>query len=238
MWVGRHPFMSAAQAPNDLIEQDEPSMSRRNDPDERERKRLHVLEIAAGEFARLGFDGANINTISERAGFGKGTVYLYAASKEQLFLDVLREIGRQTRLALDESLAASAGAPVPDRLRAIAEAFAALTDAHPDFVRLQASALFGVNRRFQAEMAQVLREVVRTLAREFSGEQARRTIRRIDPEALAVLLVGALQTFALLPDVLGMGGGSVQTRIDALVEMLWRGLAPGGEREARDESPT
>src|SRR5579859_1946364 len=34
-------------------------MSRRNDPDERERKRLHILEVAAGEFARLGFDGAS-----------------------------------------------------------------------------------------------------------------------------------------------------------------------------------
>lgn len=207
-------------------------MSRRNDPDERERKRLHILEVAAGEFARLGFDGANINTISERAGFGKGTVYLYTASKEQLFLEVLREIGRQTRLALDESLAASAGAPVPERLRAIAEMFAALTETHPDFVRLQASALFGVNRRFQAEMAQVLREVVLTLARELADEQARGTMRRVDVDALAVLLVGALQTFALLPDVLRVGEGPARARIDTLVELLWSGLAPS-ERAAR-----
>lgn len=201
-------------------------MSRRNDPDERERKRLHILEVAAGEFARLGFDGANINTISERAGFGKGTVYLYTASKEQLFLDVLREIGRQTRAALDESLEASSGAPVPERLRTIAEAFAALAARHPDFVRLQASALFGVNRRFQVEMAQVLRETVLTLARSFAEEQRRGAMRPVDADALAVLLVGSLQTFALLPDALGMGGGLPRAHIDALVEVLWCGLAP------------
>ena len=68
-------------------------MTRRRDAQERERKRLRLLDIAASEFARVGFDQANINTISERAGFGKGTVYLYTASKEQLFLDVLQEIG-------------------------------------------------------------------------------------------------------------------------------------------------
>lgn len=202
-------------------------MSRRHDPDERERKRLRILEVAAGEFARLGFDGANINTISERAGLGKGTVYLYVASKEQLFLDVLREIGQQTRLALSESLDASAGAPVPDRLRAVAETFAALAAAHPDFVRLQASALFGVNRRFQEEMAEMLRAVVLALAHELSEEQKRGAMRQVDAESLAVLLVGALQTFALLPDVLRIGERSTHARIDALVEMLWVGLVPG-----------
>lgn len=211
-------------------------MSRRSDPDEHERKRLHILEVAAGEFARLGFDGANINTISERAGFGKGTVYLYTASKEQLFLDVLREIGRQTRSALDESLAASSGAPVPERLRTIAEAFAELAARHPDFVRLQASALFGVNRRFQVEMAQVLREAVLTLAHGFEEEQRQGAMRRVDADALAVLLVGSLQTFALLPDVLGMGGGSPRARIDALVEVLWGGLAPRRLLAAEDRT--
>lgn len=207
-------------------------MSRRNDPDERERKRLHILEVAAGEFARLGFAEANINTISERAGFGKGTVYLYTASKEQLFLDVLHEIGWQTRAALDERLRATEHLPVPHRLRAIATAFAELAERHPDFVRLQASALFGVNRRFQAEMAWVLREAVLTLARCFTQEQERVAMRPVDAEALAVLVMGSLQTFALLPDALDMGGTAPHEHIDTLVEVLWNGLAPAHRGES------
>ena len=211
-------------------------MSRRNDPDERERKRLHILEVAAGEFARLGFDGANINTISERAGFGKGTVYLYTASKEQLFLDVLHEIGRQTRAALDESLSTSAGMPAPLRLRAIATAFAAQAERYPDFVRLQASALFGVNRRFQAEMARVLREAVVTLARCFAEEQKQGAMRPVDAETLAVLVMGSLQTFALLPGVLDLGGTAPHAHIDTLVEVLWNGLASAHQRELHGSS--
>lgn len=201
-------------------------MSRRSDPDERERKRLHLLEVAAGEFARLGFDGANINTISELAGFGKGTVYLYAASKEELFLDVLREIGAQTRAALEESLDANAEAPVPARLHALAEAFAELAAAHPDFMRLQASSLFGVNRRFQDTAAALLREVVVELARGFARDAARGALRPVDPESLAVLLIGILQTFALLPDVLGLAANTTPERIEMVVDTLWRGLAP------------
>lgn len=204
-------------------------MSRRNDPDERERKRLHLLEVAAGEFARLGFDGANINTISELAGFGKGTVYLYAASKEELFLDVLREIGTQTRTALEASLDASAGTPVPDRLRAMAEAYAGLAGEHPDFIRLQASALFGVNRRFQDTAAALLREAVVALARSFARDTRRGALRPVDAESLAVLIIGILQTFALLPDVLGLATNSTPERIGMVVDTLWRGLAPVDE---------
>lgn len=201
-------------------------MSRRVDPDERERKRLHILEVAAGEFARLGFDGANINTISERAGFGKGTVYLYAASKEHLFLDVITEIGVQTQSAVRESLEDSAGASAETRLRSLAEAFIRLADEHPDFVRLQASALFGVNRRFQDVAASVLREVVGELSRTIADEQAAEHLRRVSPEALAVLLLGTLQTFALLPDVLGYAATGPQARVATIVDLLWRGLAP------------
>jgi AcrR family transcriptional regulator len=202
-------------------------MSRRNTPDERERKRLHLLEVAAGEFARLGFDGANINTISELAGFGKGTVYLYAASKEELFLDVLREIGTQTRSALEESLDASAGAPVPQRLHALAEAFAGLAAEHPDFMRLQASSLFGVNRRFQDTAASLLREVVVELASSLRRDTERGALRQVDAESLAVLLIGILQTFALLPDALGLAASATPDRVSMVVDTLWRGLVPG-----------
>ncbi len=203
-------------------------MGRKVTADERERKRLHILEVAAGEFAREGFERANINTISELAGLGKGTVYLYAASKEQLFLDVLREIGAQMRAALTDTLATPPSRDVLERLHAVAEAFAQLAEEHPDFVRLQASALFGVNRRFQHTAADVLRDIANQLARSFAEDQARHMLRRVAPEALALLLLGTLQTFALLPEALGLDIADARTRTDALVDLLWRGLAPEG----------
>lgn len=209
-------------------------MSRRANPDERERKRLHILEVAAGEFARRGFDGANINTISERAGFGKGTVYLYAASKEELFLDVLREIGTQTRNALEERLTETHDLSMPVRLRALAEAFTELAREHPDFVHLQTSALFGVNRRFQDEAAAVWRAISAEIARYFDAEQQRGEMRPVAADGLAVLLLGTLQTFSMLPDVLGYGTAEMEARIDLLVDIFWRGLAPSSEYAPRE----
>lgn len=51
-----------------------------------------LLEAATEEFAREGFNGANINRISSNAGFAKGTIYNYFDSKRALMLALIDEI--------------------------------------------------------------------------------------------------------------------------------------------------
>jgi AcrR family transcriptional regulator len=51
--------------------------------------RRRLLEAATAEFAREGYDGANINRISRTAGFAKGTVYNYFPSKRALMLELI-----------------------------------------------------------------------------------------------------------------------------------------------------
>jgi AcrR family transcriptional regulator len=58
------------------------------------RTRRLLLEAAAEEFARHGYVGANINRISQAAGFAKGTIYNYFPSKRALIyslIDVIAE---------------------------------------------------------------------------------------------------------------------------------------------------
>lgn len=56
-------------------------------------KRECVLLEAAKMFARFGFRKTSIDDIAKEAGVGKGTVYLAASSKEELFYQVLhREV--------------------------------------------------------------------------------------------------------------------------------------------------
>jgi len=53
--------------------------------------RRALLDAAARAFAAHGYHDTNINTVSEAAGFAKGTVYSYFASKQELLDDLLRE---------------------------------------------------------------------------------------------------------------------------------------------------
>src|ERR1051326_8440447 len=71
----------------------------------REATRARIIGVAASEFARLGFDQANINVIAELAGIGKGTIYLYFENKRDLFLAMLRSIANTQLSAIRAALA-------------------------------------------------------------------------------------------------------------------------------------
>ena len=57
--------------------------------------RQTLLDTAAEEFARQGYDQANINIISTKAGFAKGTIYNYFPSKQALMLAVIDNIAQE-----------------------------------------------------------------------------------------------------------------------------------------------
>ena len=63
--------------------------------DVKETTRARLLAAAAQEFARAGFERANVDGISLAAGYAKGTIYNYFPSKEELFLAVVEEASAQ-----------------------------------------------------------------------------------------------------------------------------------------------
>ena len=54
-------------------------------------KRRQILEGARRVFLSTGFDGASMNEVARVAGVSKGTLYVYFASKEELFAALLRD---------------------------------------------------------------------------------------------------------------------------------------------------
>jgi AcrR family transcriptional regulator len=65
-------------------------------PDLRDRKTRAIVEAAATVFAERGFRSARVADVAARAGIGKGTVYEYFRSKEELFLAVFDAFGLGT----------------------------------------------------------------------------------------------------------------------------------------------
>jgi AcrR family transcriptional regulator len=60
-------------------------------------RRAQLLEAAEDVFSEKGFMAASIADITRRAGTAQGTFYIYFESKEQLFREVVLELGRQIR---------------------------------------------------------------------------------------------------------------------------------------------
>lgn len=67
------------------------------------RTRTRLLDAAERVFAELGYHDASIVKITEAAGVGQGTFYLYFASKKDVFDELVRDLNRRVRHAMKES---------------------------------------------------------------------------------------------------------------------------------------
>ncbi len=100
--------------------------------DVKQATRARLVAAAAQEFARAGLERANVDAISLAAGYAKGTIYNYFASKEDLFLAVVEQASRQAAAAS----AAPAGAPARDRLAAVLAGFCSWVGENDAFARV------------------------------------------------------------------------------------------------------
>lgn len=190
----------------------------------REATRQRILHEAAREFARLGFDQANINLIAEQAGIGKGTIYLYFTNKRELFQEMLRSIAR-THLAAIRTALAPHGT-LQERLERLFHAFALLAAEDSDSFHVSMSALYGVNRAFQEEASRLLREYLAVISLVLEESQARGEIQVVDIEATALQVFSLTESYVLSARVLGWSEQAITSRAALIARQVIAGIAP------------
>jgi AcrR family transcriptional regulator len=99
-------------------------------------KREQLLEAGRAVFSELGFHSATVDQIADRAGVGKGTVYLYFRSKQELYCAIvehdLEELYTETVQQMGKAETAF------DRIRAYMRVRCEFAESRHDFLRLLA----------------------------------------------------------------------------------------------------
>jgi len=148
------------------------------------RTRAKLLEAAEIVFSRYGYTDASIVRITEEAGVGQGTFYLYFESKLAIFEELVEDLNRRVRHAMTE---ASAGAT--NRIeseRAGFRAFFEFTAAHPALYRIVREAEFVSPRALRLHYTRIVEGYVQGLREaQASGE-----VEDIDPAVAAWALMG------------------------------------------------
>ena len=105
-----------------------------------EATRQALLDAAEKVIGRLGYAEASIGAITREAGVAQGTFYIYFKGKDEVFSELVRDMGRVLRRTIAE---ATAG--ISDRLLAEREglrAFLTFVAGHPELYRIVQEALF------------------------------------------------------------------------------------------------
>jgi AcrR family transcriptional regulator len=149
------------------------------------RTRQRVLDAAERVFAELGYHDASVVRITEAAGVGQGTFYLYFASKQEVFDELVRDLNRRVRHAMKE--ASSSGKTRLEAELLGFQAYFRFTAEHP--------ALYRIIRQAEFVSPQMLRYHYDRLSEGYvEGLQdavARGEVQSTDPEVLAWALMGA-----------------------------------------------
>ncbi len=194
-------------------------------PEDREAKRLRILEAAAAEFAQLGFDMTSIESIAVRAGIGKGTIYNYTGSKDQLFTECLQLFCDELRQLLEEAVSASTALPLPHRFALISQRLTDLGQRRHDFVTMYFAGIFGVNPRGRDLVVHSACAIITKLEQLFVLGQDDGSVRDDAPAGLiAPLYFMNRLGYSRMLESLDLRRHSPTEQAEFLVEMHWSAI--------------
>jgi AcrR family transcriptional regulator len=154
-----------------------------------ENRRACILKAARCVFARQGFADTIVEDIAEQAGIGKGTLYLYFRSKEEIFMAALIEDARRLEQETRERM--QAAARWRDKLQAYIDVRLEHLANNQDFLRIylaEVRSMMVRGARMDSALFHCMRESEGHLAQVFAAAIARHEIRPVDPDMAAVTL--------------------------------------------------
>ena len=178
------------------------------------------MAYAAARFAEQGYHPTSVSEIVSGLGVGKGVFYWYFDSKEQLFLEILREAQTDLRRKQQQAIADE-----PDPVRRIElglRASLAWSEAHRDHNKLIQFA--ATETTFMPALLRGQDIAVADVVKHVKEGMAEGRIRDADPDVLAHAMVGvaAYLTRIFIYD----RGEPAEGVADAAVAFCLEGLSP------------
>ena len=148
------------------------------------RTRARILEAAEQVFAELGYAEASVVKITEAAGVGQGTFYLYFETKKHVFDELVEDLNRRVRHAMSEG--AQGAKTRMEAERAGFAAFFAFTAEHPALYRIVREAEFVSPEALRLHYSRIVSGYIEGLTQaKADGE-----IGDVDPTVAAWVLMG------------------------------------------------
>lgn len=156
-----------------------------------EGKKRSIMEAALAVLAEKGYHLATIDEIAERAGVGKGTIYVYFESKAALVGELIDTVTRMHLMEMEESIA---------RIDDAREKLLILAGAEYDFMRrngplvqiLTSGETMGLAPEFRTQMQTVREGYVKLIERVIREGQSEGVFSTsISPVLAATIIFGA-----------------------------------------------
>ena len=202
-------------------------------PADVERSREALLAAGSEVFADVGFDGARVGSIAERAGVNAALINYYFGGKAGLYRAILDET--LTAVADELKPLRSSARPADERLRELIGSFAAIATRRPAFPTMVLREALSGGVHLEGDLFDRFLEVFRTVQEIVEQGVREGTFRPVDPLLTHLGLVGGLVFFfatrtfrerLIQQSATPLQPPAAEEFIRHLQELMERGLAP------------
>jgi AcrR family transcriptional regulator len=162
-----------------------------------EEKRRAILDAALRVFAKQGFAAARISDIASAAGVGKGTVYLYFASKEDLLMGVFEACVDDILSMIDEMVVSRVSPR--EGLHTFFDAALGLVASNVELLDLFEQRVFLADTRLRARGTAFFRSMIERVVSQLTPEAKTDLVLDYDMEIIATAIIGALASYRSPP---------------------------------------
>ncbi len=192
------------------------------------RRREEILAAAIHLFARHGYAGADTQLLADELKVGKGTLYRYFPSKEELFLAAVDSILSQ----MDERIEASYAAVTDplEQIRRVILAYLTFFAENPEFVELliQERALF--KDRGQPTYFQHRERTVERRREIYRGLMAEGRVRPMPTDQITSV-VSDLVYGTMFTNYFANRAPNPADQVEAILDIVWNGILSDPERQ-------
>jgi len=186
-------------------------------------KRGRILAAAMDIFGERPYDQVKIEDIAERAGVGKGTIYEYFVSKEDLFAAVLEAGFNEYFMAL--VAAAVPSLPATAKLQAVFGRHLSFISQHAAAARI----IIGEHQASRPEMRETMvgryMRLGRFLEELLQEGIAAGEFRPVDTTVVAQAIIGMFSTLLVFVLFAGQAADAMEERAEKLFDFCLLGLA-------------
>jgi len=185
-------------------------------PEVRNPRREGIMDAALELFGKSGLDGTSVEAIAHDAGIGKGTVYLYFRSKDEILDAILAERwpGPHLENQLPTMLSAehTSSVPLEEVLQNVGNMFLGTVERNMVVLRLALSEAYRFPDRAERLFESTFLRANRILADFLEAQERAGRIRTLEsPLVAARCYQGMLMTYVLSQEMLG---GRIHTPMD------------------------
>ncbi|MBV9404069.1 MAG: TetR/AcrR family transcriptional regulator [Acidobacteriaceae bacterium] len=198
-----------------------------------EKNKLKISRAALYLFTHKGFHGTSVREIADKAGVSMGNLYTYYRTKEEIFVDLIRQLGDKMETIRQKDLIPQMQSLDPESLNKLALAIGRMVGGNLDYWRLMYIDVVEFRHKYFAHGFQQTAATLRKHTSQVLRDSPFQFPKGVDPGLAYTSMYLHFFTYFLVEELFGAKhhlGMDDEQAIEQLVRLYTAGMSRRGRR--------